>query len=321
MKATDAIRSAFQPVNDPLGEALQSLRMSGAFYCRSEFTEPWGLDLPAMDNCLMFHVVTSGQCWVEVKGAKRQRLQKGDFTLLPHGQGHVLRSASKAKAAPLFDLPRELRSERYEVLRHGGGGERTTMICGAVQFDHPAAKQVVSLLPKQVTIDSTQPENEWILSSIRFMIAEASSLRPGSDTVITRVSDILVIQAIRAWIENDPEARKGWLGALRDKQIGTAIALFHRDPMQPWTVASLAEAAGMSRSAFAAKFMSMVGESPILYTRKWRMQEAINWLRESSEPIGELAYQMGYQSEAAFNRAFKNFIGKTPGSFRRNVAL
>jgi AraC-like DNA-binding protein len=162
--------------------------------------------------------------------------------------------------------------------------------------------------------------NEWLLSTIRFMISEASVMRPGGDTIITRVSDILVIQAIRSWLEQDATAKTGWLGALQDKQIGHAISLVHRDPIAPWTVASLAAKIGMSRSAFAARFMSLVGEPPMHYLRRWRMHVAVSTLKESDAPISELADQLGYQSEAAFSRAFKKFIGVTPGSVRRSAA-
>ncbi len=316
----DATAAAFRPVNDPLGEALHSLRMSGTFYCRSDFTAPWGVILPEMQNALMFHVVTAGNCWVEVEGSDPRFLRRGDFALIPHGCGHVLRNEPGAAAEKLFDLPRELLSERYEILRHGGDGIETTMICGVVQFDHPAAHRVVSLLPEIMTIEASNPENEWILSAVRFMIDEAKAMRPGGETVITRVSDILVIQAIRSWLENDAKAKTGWLGALRDQQIGQAIALIHRDPLKPWSVASLAEAIGMSRSAFAARFMDLVGEPPMQYVRHWRMQVAVSLLKDSDTPISVLAEQLGYQSEAAFNRAFKKFIGETPGRVRRKAA-
>jgi AraC-like DNA-binding protein len=315
----EALKAAFKPV-DPLGEALHSLRMSGTFYCRSELTAPWAIEMPEIQDCLMFHVVTVGSCWVEVPGAESRLLRAGDFVLVPHGRGHLLTSEPGLAPAQLFDLHRELLSERYEVIRHGGGGEETTMVCGAVRFDHPAALRFIGMLPKIIVIEATMPGSEWILNTIRFMIAEAKVMRPGGETIITRVSDILVIQAIRSWLENDANAKTGWLGALQDKQIGQAIAWVHRDPMHPWTVASLAAKVGMSRSAFAARFMSLVGEGPMYYVRRWRMHVAVTWLKENDAPIGELAEQLGYQSEAAFSRAFKKFIGVTPGSVRRSAA-
>jgi len=307
---------------DPLGEALHFLRMSGVFYCSSEFTEPWALALPAMQGTLMFHVVTSGRCWLEVEGGDRRLLQAGDLALVPHGQGHQLASESGVRAAGLFDLPREQISERYEILRHGGGGAATRLVCGAVRFDHPAAHHLVTLLPRMITVEAwVSPETDWIQSTLRFMAAEARELRPGGETVITRLADILVIQAIRSWIAQDPAAQNGWLGALQDKQIGRAISMIHRDPSRSWTVASLANEVAMSRSAFAARFTQLVGEPVMHYAARWRMDVALRLLREDRLPIGDLAGRLGYESEAAFSRAFKRFIGVSPGAARRNTDM
>jgi AraC-like DNA-binding protein len=161
---------------------------------------------------------------------------------------------------------------------------------------------------------------EWIASTLRFMAAEAREPRLGGETVITRLADILVIQAIRSWIEQDPAAQTGWLGALRDPQIGRAISLIHRDPARAWTVASLADEVAMSRSAFAARFAELVGEPPMRYVARWRMHAAVTWLREDDATLGELALRLGYQSEAAFSRAFKRFTGLSPGAVRRTTA-
>jgi AraC-like DNA-binding protein len=314
------IEAAWESV-DPLGEALHSLRMSGTFYARSELTAPWGMDLPAMPGCLMFHVVTAGECWVDSIEGGRQRLRNGDFALIPHGRGHSLKSSPKADAVDLFDLPRELISPRYELITYGGGGRETRLICGAVQVNDPAASGLIEALPEMIVMRTDTPENDWLVGMIRLMMAEAREMRPGGDTVITRVSDILVVQAIRHWLEHDPLAKVGWLGALRDTQIGKAIALIHRHPTRPWDVRELAETVGMSRSAFAARFTELVGETPMRYVRQWRFRVATNWLRDSDLPISEMAEQLGYQSEAAFNRAFKSFTGKTPGAVRREARM
>jgi AraC-like DNA-binding protein len=305
---------------DPLGEALHFLHMSGVFYTRSEFTAPWALDLPPFPDCLMFHAVTSGRSWLEVEGAAPQLLQPGDLALVPHGAGHRLSSEPGVPAAKLFDLPREQISERYEILRHGQGGDPATLICGTVRFDHPAAHQLVRMLPKLIRIEAYQsPHMEWIQSTLRLMAAEARELRPGGETIITRLADILIIQAIRTWMAEDPSAKTGWLGALHDKQIGYSIVLIQRDPAREWTVASLAEEVAMSRSAFAARFKELVGESPMQYITRWRMNVALTWLKEEPVSLGELANRLGYRSEAAFSRAFKRFIGVSPGSARRNT--
>ncbi|WP_163867204.1 AraC family transcriptional regulator [Myxococcus eversor] len=309
------------PPVDSLGEALHFLRMSGTFYCRSELTAPWGLALPVMKGSLMFHVVTSGQCWLEVDGAEDQLLQPGTFALVPHGEGHRLSSERGGPTRKLEELPEELVSERYSVLRHGGGGAPTTLICGAVRLDHPAAQHLVSLLPSLIRVEpSGSPRMDWLQSTLRFMAAEAKELRPGGETVITRLADVLVVQALREWMAQDSSAHTGWLGALQDAELGRALALIHREPTKPWTVASLAARVAMSRSAFSARFTRQVGEPPMHYLARWRMYVAHTALKEERPGLGELAARMGYQSEAAFSRAFKRFMGVSPGAVRRGEA-
>lgn len=324
---TEGMADPWAPI-DALGEALHLLRMSGVFYCRSEFTAPWGLELPPSSDrrltqagtrdSLMFHVVTSGRCWVEVEGVEPRLLRAGDLALVPHGRGHQLVSEPGAYATGLFDAPRQLLSERYETLQLGGGGEPSTVICGVVRFEHPAAQRLLELLPALITVEAwSSPEADWLQGTLRFMAEEAKSLRPGGETVITRLADILVIQAIRSWIAQDPAAKNGWLGALQDPHLGPAISRIHGDPARPWTVASLAAEATMSRSAFAARFTELVGEPVMQYVTRWRMLTAVTWLQEDDAPLSELAGRLGYQSEAAFSRAFKRFIGVSPGAVRR----
>jgi AraC-like DNA-binding protein len=317
----DSLPDLWKSSADPLGEALHFLRMSGSFYCLSEFTTPWALDLPPMQDCVMFHVVTAGECRLEVPGAEVCTLRPGALALVPHGRGHSLSSGSEVTAAKLFDLPRELVSDRYEHLRHGGGGAPTTMLCAAVRFEDPSAQHLLRLLPRLIAVDAwNSPELEWLQSTLRFLNTEARELRAGGETVITRLADILVIQAIRSWISTDPQAQTGWLGALRDKQIGRAIALIHRDPARDWTVASLAAAVGMSRSAFAARFTELVGEPAMHYLSRWKMHAALTWLKESDAPLSQVASKLGYESEAAFSRAFKRLMGVSPGAARRQAA-
>jgi AraC-like DNA-binding protein len=307
------------PPSDPLGEALHFLRMNGAFYCRSELTAPWGLTMPPMPGYVWFHVVTSGRFWLETGDDDAAWIQLGDLALVPHGEGHVLRSEPGAWAPGILELERELVSDRYEILRHGDGGAPTSLICGAVRFAHPAAANLIEILPRTIHIEAlSSPRLESIQSMLRLMAAEASELLPGGEAVITRVGDILVIQAIRAWIESDPAARAGWLGALQDPQIGQAISLIHRDPARAWTVAALADEVAMSRSAFAARFTELVGEPAMRYVARWRMHVAVSALREEGATVAQLADRLGYQSEAAFSRAFKRVIGVPPGAVKRD---
>jgi AraC-like DNA-binding protein len=307
---------------DPLGEALHFLRMNGAFYCRSELTAPWGLTLPPMPGYLWFHVVTSGHVWLEAGDAEARLLGPDELALVPHGEGHVLGSERGVRAPGILELERELVSDRYELLRHGGGGPLTNLICGAVRFDHPAARSLVATLPEIIQVrPSTSPQADWMQSTLRLMAAEAQELRPGGEAVITRLGDILVIQGVRAWIQTDPAARTGWLGALQDRQIGRAITLIHRDPGRSWTLASLADEVAMSRSAFAARFNELVGEPAMAYVARWRMYLAVDALKERNATVGELANQLGYRSEAAFARAFKRVIGTSPGAFKRTASI
>ena len=192
---------------DPLGEALHVLRMSGTFYCRSELTAPWGLDLPPEPESMWFHVVNAGRCWLEVDGDEPRQLQPGDFALVPHGQGHLLLSEPGAPAPRVDGLDYDYASDRYAILRYGGGGAPTSIVCGTVRFGHPAARNLVALLPRTIVIEgspgSPSPEAEWMHSTLRLIAAEGRELRPGGEAVITRLSDILVIQAIRSWIAGD----------------------------------------------------------------------------------------------------------------------
>lgn len=312
---------ALPQVADPLGEALHFLRMSGTFYSRCEFTAPFALSLPPMKGFLMSHVLTSGRCYLEVDGVPNRLLQPGDLALVPHGEGHQLASDLGLTGEKLFEIPHEQVSERYEILRLGGGGARTTVVCGVFQFDHPAAQHLVSLLPKVIMVEPwNAPHADWIHSMLRALASEARELRPGGETVITRLADILVIHAIRSWIAQDPAAQTGWLGALQDKQIGRIISLIHRDPARPWTLESLAASAAMSRSAFAARFTELVGEPAMHYVTRWRMHAALALLKENNTSVSEVSHRLGYESEAAFSRAFKRYIGLSPGVARRNRA-
>ena len=302
---------------DPLGRALHLLRMNGAFYCRSELTAPWGLSLPPMPGYLWFHVLIAGTARLETPDSEPAQLASGELALVPRGTGHVLRSEHGAPAPDILSLEREQIGDRYEVLRHGGGGPPTALVCGAVRLEHPAARDLVRALPAIIVVGAGAPGEEWIQSSLRLLAAEARQPRPGGEAVITRLADIIVIQALRAWIESDPAARTGWLGALRDPHIGKAIGLVHADPARDWTVASLAGELSMSRSAFAARFTELVGEPAMQYVTRWRMHVAFAALQDGGVTVAQLADQLGYRSEAAFARAFKRVIGTPPGAVRR----
>ncbi len=303
---------------DPLGEALHLLRMNGAFYCRTEMTAPWGMAMPAMPGYLWFHVVTAGSCWLGTGDGPPRVMGPNELVLVPHGQGHSLLSEPGVATPNVMSLPRDLVSDRYEIVRHGGGGPQTQMICGAIRFDQPSARHLIEVLPETLHIEAAgSAPDSWMPSLLRLMAAEAKELRPGGEEVITRLSDILVIQAIRTWLEADPAARTGWLGALHDPQLGRALTLIHRQPDRPWTVAELASELAMSRSAFSARFTKVVGEPVMQYVTRWRMQVALRSFEDGQATTAELARRLGYRSEAAFARAFKRVLGVSPGAAKR----
>jgi AraC-like DNA-binding protein len=310
---------AFRSV-DPLGEALQALRLSGTFFCRSELKAPWGIELPPMPGSLMFHIVTEGAAWVTFATGKKFRMETGDFALLPRGGGHAIVDAPETPAINLFDYERPLLSPRYEQLEIDGGGVATGLICGVGAVQDPAARRIVGLLPEIIVMQATSPGNEWLRASVSLMMEEARNLDVGGDAVITRFSDIFVVQAIRHWVRDDPQAQTGWLGALQDPQVGRALSLIHRDPTRRWTVETLAGAVGVSRSGLAARFAERVGETPMTYLRQWRFEIARHWLRDPDQTLAGIAEQLGYESEASFSRAFKKATGQTPGSVRREAA-
>lgn len=309
------------PLSDPLGEVLHMLRLTGTLYCRAEMTAPWGLIMPELIDSMMFVIVTSGQGWLQMGDEEPQPVPQGSMVLLPHGESYRLLSDPDADAEPLFDIPVEKVSDRYEIMRHGGGGAVTRATAGVVQFDSVAAKRLVSLLPPVLRIDAWDGDSgDWIRSTLSLIAREASAMRPGGETVMTRLADILVIQAIRAWLDRAPEANLGWLAALRDRNIGRTLALMHRQPGRDWSVAELAGEAGMSRSAFSARFTQLVGQPAAQYLAQWRLHLARAQLLEGGESVGAVARRAGYQSEAAFGRAFKQFFGVPPGSLRRSAA-
>ena len=307
-------------VEDPLAGALHHLRMDGMFYCLSDLTRPWGLTLPPMPDCLWFHVLTEGECVLTAEDGPTITARAGDVVVLPHGVGHVAADDLASPAPVVLDLPHHYISRHYATLEHGGGGDGgCRVVCGVVHLGHPAARMLIEALPPLIHIDADYGREHWpwLSSLLALMASEAESMRPGGETVITRLSDILVVQAIRAWIETEPAAQTGWLQALRDPLVGRAIALVHADPARDWTVSSLAREVGTSRSGLSAKFTELVGVSPKHYITNWRMALAEDWLRDPTRGILEIALALGYQSEAAFSRAFKREMGVPPSTARR----
>ena len=306
------------PSSDPLGEVLQLLQLSGVLYCDAHLTDPWGIEIPALRGVMNVELVTSGHCWVELDGEAPMFVPEGSLVLIPRGNRHILRANASDKATRLEDIPVERNGDRFETMHFGGGGGRLTRITYfGVRFDSYLADRLIRLLPSVLHLRTQVDDGSWLQRTIQFITKEAEERLPGSETIITRLADILVIQAIRAWLDSMRDEEHGWIAALHDRQIGKALSLMHRQPEHEWQVESLAREVGMSRSGFSARFTSLVGESVKQYLTSLRMQLAHRELRETSDTLIKIAERVGYQSESAFNRAFKREVGVPPGEVRK----
>jgi len=265
---------------------------------------------------MAIHIVNAGAFYLDIAGQPAQEVRAGSVVMIPHGTEHRLRSAPGVKATPLTEVPVQLITERYERMIFGGGGERSSVSYCGVRYDPIAARRLLQALPLVIHVDTLSQENDWLLQTARFISLEADAARPGSEAIVTRLADIVVVQIIRAWFSN-ADGQSGWLAALRDRQIGRALATLHREPSRDWSVAALASEVGMSRSALSARFSKLVGQSVMQYLTEWRMQLAREELLETGQTVAALTEKYGYQSEASFSRAFKRTFGMAPGSARK----
>ncbi|MBT8433961.1 MAG: AraC family transcriptional regulator, partial [Gammaproteobacteria bacterium] len=257
---------------DPLGEVLQLLQLSGVLYCNAELTDPWGIEVPELTGVMNVEVVTSGHCWLEIEGEAPAYMPEGSLVLIPRGRRHKLRGNPGDKTTWLEDIPIERVGDRFENMHFGGGGRLTRVTYYGVRFDPYLADRLIRLLPETLHLRTHMDDDSWLHNTIRFIAQEARQRLPGSETMITRLADILVIQAIRTWIESVRDDDHGWIAALHDRQIGKAMSLMHRQPERDWRVDSLAREVGMSRSGFSARFTALVGESVLQYLTGLRMQ-------------------------------------------------
>jgi len=299
---------------DVLDEALHDFGMSGVFYAVSDVAAPWGITMPPMPGTMIFHLLTSGAAVIEVEGT-RLAVRPGDLLLVAHGAGHAILDDHSTAPIPLFDLPRVEQTDRYERIVLPGSGARSELVCGAVSFTGLGVQRLVRSLPPVLKIGRDEDAG-WQRAALDVIAAESRQPRPGSDVVTARLADVLVIQAVRSWLASAVPDR-GWVAGLRDPLLGIALAAFHADPAHPWSLESLARTAGLSRSAFAARFTDVLGEPAFAYVTAWRMDLAARLVREQTLPLSRVAERVGYRSEAAFNRAFRRAHGLTPGAFAR----
>jgi AraC-like DNA-binding protein len=307
---------------DALSEVLQAVRLTSSLFCRSEAAAPWGVRLDAEADAARFHYVVRGSCWLAVEGrpCPAVALSGGDLVLLPTGDAHTLcdqphRTVHRFEEA----LAATEQTTSTGRLRFGGAGASTTLISGCFHIENRATLPLLRTLPPIVRI--TPDEGRvvpWLEQNLQFIAAEAASDRPGAQLVLTRVADVIFVQALRAYMEGLPDEAEGFLRALRDAHIGAALGFVHRDPGADWTVASLAARVGLSRSVFAERFALLVGEPPLGYLTRLRMEKAAALLRDGGT-LAEVAQRTGYGSEASFSRAFRQWAGVPPGAFRRRA--
>lgn len=308
---------------DVLTDVFQTMRVSGAEYSRFEATAPWVIDVRAT-QVVRFYAVLAGECQLTREGALPLRLAPGDLVVLPRSTVHTLSSGGPAKIAyPESALdarglggewPRSFDSEV------SGGGDRYCIVSGRFSFDTAQEQQWWPLLPEVIAVRGRAHTLPWLESTLHFIASESGSPRPGTRTLVTRLSDLLVFQVIREYLASLSTAGAegpSWLAALSEPQIGAAMAAIHESPEQAWTVRCLARKVGMSRSAFAARFARLVGEPPLHYLTRVRMQKAAALLRDSWAATAEVADQVGYVSDTAFCKAFKRAYGQSPGAYRR----
>ena len=308
-------------MSDVLTSVMDAVRLRSRVFCRSELKAPWGMTLPGSDYA-HFHVIERGGAWLRIEGEEPVALAGGDLVVVPHGTGHTLVDSLGTTARPLSEMAGRRASEGGCVVMRGGGeGAETRLVCGSFRFERREAHPLVELLPPLIHLRPAEtPAAEWLGATLRFLAWETREARPGTETIVSRLTDVIFVQVLRAWIESLPAGQGGWMGALRDRQVGAALALVHRAPERDWTNASLAEAVGMSRSRFAARFTALVGEPPLAYVSRWRLETAAGLLQDGALSLAEVAARVGYESEAAFSKAFRRRFGTPPGAYRRRSA-
>lgn len=303
---------------DVLSDILRSLHLKGGVYFRCEFSAPWGMEV-TRTRVADFHLITRGQCWLRTASRKDPvPLQAGDIVVLPHGDAHAVVHAPEGQAIPAEQILGGQDLGHYGPVVHGGGGLPADMLCGYFDFDRAPHHPLIEALPPLIHIRGTDAHDfVWLQAATNFIAHETRKAHPGAEAVVNRLVEVLFIQVLRAYIDR-AGIRDGFLAAIADKRIGTALACVHNSPHKTWSVESLGRQASMSRSAFAYQFSKLVGRTPMEYLAALRMEKARELLRADGGSVSAIAERMGYRSEAAFSKAFKRIVGVGPGKFRRS---
>jgi AraC-like DNA-binding protein len=306
---------------DVVSDVLETMRFTTLLFGRFELGAPWAIRLPRKPNAT-FYVLARGSMRLRVDGVEQPLLvSAGDVVLVPQGSAHVLDDGARRAPAPRdFIPPEELRGSLLAPLRLGGDGPVSTLITGCFQFSAGVHSPLLSSFPPAIHLPARDARaSPWLASTVQLIAAESAAPGPGSALVLGRLADVLLVQALRMRAATASAGEAG-LRALADPTIGAALGLMHGRLGEPWTVERLAASVGQSRSGFAARFHSLVGEPPLQYLARWRMAKAAQWLRETDDTLPQIAERVGYVSAVAFNKAFKRWQGIGPGGYRRRAA-
>jgi AraC-like DNA-binding protein len=311
---------------DPLSDLLRVVRLDGAFFYAVEAAEPWSVEtvaaralspliMPASEHLISYHILTEGRCYGGLIGEEQVELLPGDALVFPHGDAHVMSSGRAVRVGPDVNSTAPARYPHTVVL--GEPGPRaTSALCGFLGCDRRPFNPLLASLPRQMHMRGLA--NNWLGNFTRQLTEESQLGRPGADGVLTRLAELMFIELLRRYLEDLPEGQTGWLAGLRDEVVGRVLALVHARPCHPWTLDELAREAASSRSSLAKRFAELVGQPPMQYLAQWRMQVAANLLAQSGTKIAAIAGEVGYDSEAAFSRAFKKATRLAPGAWRES---
>ncbi len=310
---------------DPLSDVLRVVRLDGAFFYAVEASEPWSVEavaardltpriLPGAEHLISYHILTAGRCWGGLIGEPPVALGPGDVIVFPHGDAHLMSSAPGVRAGEALYGATPARYPETVTLGEGGR-VAAVLVCGFLGCDRRPFNPLLSTLPRQLHLPGLS--SGWLMSFAQQVVEESRAQRAGADSVLTRLAELMFVEVIRRYIETLPPERRGWLAGLRDDVVGRALGLLHGAPARPWTIDELARDVALSRSAFAERFTALVGQPPMQYLAQWRMQLAAGHLARGNAKVASIAEEVGYESEAAFSRAFKRLVGVPPAAWRR----
>ena len=302
---------------DALTDILNTLRLSSSLYFRTELTSPWGICVPSKANVARFHIVIRGQCWLQIEGDEGAHISNGDLVVIPHGASHVIADQPSTNALPLSDVLDEVEYEGQGPLVYGGGGAGCCLVCGEFAFDDLGDHPLLKNLPKKLYVSGDSSYNtQWLDSALGFIAHEAANNEPGANAIIDRLSEIILIQVIRATLASNNEPIP-FLSVFADARINRVLSAIHADPSRDWTVEQLGQLVNMSRSSFSNRFTELANMTPLQYVIFVRLERACRALLETDAALITVAERIGYRSEAAFSQAFKKQYGMRPGEFRR----